>query len=98
MKIAIGLALALALALSSVPAIAGDTFQAFSSMPTLEQASLTPLSDEQLASIEGEGSPVCTGCVNIATITQTGLNLNILSLGRVEQELEQVAEVEQSIN
>jgi hypothetical protein len=98
MKIAIGLALALALALSSVPAIAGDTFQAFSSMPTLEQASLTPLSDEQLASIEGARARLCLGCVNIAAITQTGLNLNILSLGEVEQEIEQRAEIEQSNN
>jgi hypothetical protein len=73
MKIAIGLALALALALSSAPAIAGDTFQAFSSLPALEQASLTPLPDEQLASIEGMRAEVCVVCINRARIRQTNV-------------------------
>ena len=93
MKIAIGLALALALALFSVPATAGDTFHALSST---DQTSLTPLSDEQLAAIEGAGggTDVCVVCVNLAVITQA--NVNILSFGEVEQENE--AEVNQSIN
>jgi hypothetical protein len=47
MKIAIGIVLALALTLASVPALAGDTFQAFSTLPAAEQATLTPLPDEQ---------------------------------------------------
>jgi hypothetical protein len=76
MKIAIGLALALALALSSAPAIAGDTFQAFSSLPALEQASLTPLPDEQLASIEGMRAEVCVVCVNRVRIRQTNVAYN----------------------
>jgi hypothetical protein len=54
MKTVISLTVALALVLSVVPAIAGDTFRALSSMPAGEQGILTPLSDEQLAAIEGE--------------------------------------------
>jgi hypothetical protein len=54
MKAIISVAAALALALSCVPAIAGDTFRALSSMPAGEQKLLTPLSDEQLAAVEGE--------------------------------------------
>lgn len=79
MKVAIGLALALALALSSAPAIAGDTFQAFSSMPAPEQASLTPLSDAQLASIEG--MDVCIVCSINQRIRQFQLNVSVLSVG-----------------
>jgi hypothetical protein len=51
MKIAIGLVLAFALALSVAPAVAGDTFPA---LGTLQQANLTALSDDQLATIEGQ--------------------------------------------
>jgi hypothetical protein len=54
MKTVIGLAAALALALSAVPATAGDMFQALSLIPASEQAGLTPLTDDQLAAIEGE--------------------------------------------
>jgi hypothetical protein len=53
MKIVIGLAAALALALSAVPATAGDMFQALSLIPASEQAGLTPLTDDQLAAVEG---------------------------------------------
>ena len=53
MKIAIGTVLALALTLASVPAIAGDTFQAFSTLPAAEQVTLTPLLDDQLAAVKG---------------------------------------------
>jgi hypothetical protein len=53
MKIIIGVVLALSLMLSVVPAIADDTFQAFSKMSAGEQALPTPLGDDQLASIEG---------------------------------------------
>jgi hypothetical protein len=53
MKAVIGLAAALALALSAVPATAGDMFQALSLIPASEQAGLTPLTDDQLAAIEG---------------------------------------------
>jgi hypothetical protein len=83
MKVAIGLALALALALSSVPAIAGDTFQAFSSMPALEQASLTPLSDEQLASIEG--MDFCFDCTIVQRQRIRQLNVNLSAISNVSQ-------------
>jgi hypothetical protein len=76
MKIAIGLALALVVAVLSAPASADDTFQAFSSMPALEQASLTPLSDAQLASIEGMRVEVCVVCVNVAKIKQRNFAYN----------------------
>jgi hypothetical protein len=54
MKTVIGLAAVLALALYAVPATAGDMFQALSLIPASEQAGLTPLTDDQLAAIEGE--------------------------------------------
>jgi hypothetical protein len=53
MKIIIGIVLALSLMLSVVPAIADDTFQAFSKISVKERALLTPLGDDQLSSIEG---------------------------------------------
>jgi hypothetical protein len=75
MKTVISAAVALALVLSVVPAIAGDTFQALSSMPAGEQGLLTPLSDEQLATIEGEGwGDTCTFCSNYAAVYQANIN------------------------
>jgi len=53
MKRVVGLALAFALALSTVPAIAEDTFHAFSTMPAAVRTSLAPLPDAQLATVEG---------------------------------------------
>jgi hypothetical protein len=53
MKAVIGLVLALALTLSVVPAVASDTFHALSRLPAVEQAGLAPLSDDQLAAVEG---------------------------------------------
>jgi hypothetical protein len=88
MKTVISVAVALALVLSVVPAIAGDTFRALSSVPVGEQKILTPLSDEQLATIEGEGSEVCTFCSQYATnyseIYQA--NVNVSSFSVVEQQ------------
>jgi hypothetical protein len=83
MKTMISLTVALALVLSVVPAIAGDTFRALSTMPAGEQTLLTPLSDEQLATIEGaafkkhDRHGKCCGDVgvNIADIDQTNLNI-----------------------
>jgi len=76
MKIIIGVVLALCLTLSVVPAIADDTFQAFHKMPATDRALLTPLSDDQLASIEGARlSPVNIG-INAAIVNQ--LNICIL--------------------
>lgn len=60
MKGMIGIALAFALALYAVPAMAGDTFQAFRRLPAGERARLTPLADDQLAATEGE---------HVATVT-----------------------------
>jgi hypothetical protein len=79
MRRMISSALLLSLVLSVVPAIADDTFQAFSKMPATDRALLTPLGDDQLASIEGArlgitktlGS-VNTG-VNVAIITQLNI-------------------------
>jgi hypothetical protein len=82
MKVIIGVVMALSLTLSVVPAIADDTFQAFSQMSAEDRALLSPLGDDQLASIEGARrrithtlSPINTG-VNVAIITQ--LNICIL--------------------
>jgi hypothetical protein len=54
MKTVISLAAAVVLALSAVPATAGDMFQALSTIPASERVRLTPLTDDQLAAIEGE--------------------------------------------
>ena len=98
MKTVISVAVALALVLSVVPAIAGDTFRALSTMPAGEQEILTPLSDEQLATIEGEGAEVCTFCAQYATnysdIDQA--NVNVSAFSRVDQS--NSAYVRQSIN
>jgi hypothetical protein len=71
MKFILGAVLALSLTRSVVPAIADDTFKAFNKMPAVDRALLTPLSDDQLASIEGTRlvGPINTG-VNVAIITQ----------------------------
>jgi hypothetical protein len=86
MKTAIGVVLAFALAFSVVPAVASDTFHAFSTLPAVEQASLTPLSDAQLAAVEGEGfeiEGVCTICTNVAEVAQA--NVNTSAFSRVRQ-------------
>jgi hypothetical protein len=83
MKTVISIVVGLALVLSVVPAIAGDTFipatardsfRALGNMPAGEQELLTPLSDEQLAVIEGEGAEVCTFCSNYAAVYQANIN------------------------
>jgi hypothetical protein len=93
MKTVIGVAIALALALSVVPAIAEENaFQAFSNMPAGEQGLLTPLSDEQLAAVEGEGVEVCTICTNVAEVYQANVNLGGIAFQS------NVAVVKQEIN
>jgi hypothetical protein len=79
MKIIIGVVLALSLMLSVVPAIADDTFQAFSQISAEDRARLTPLGDDQLASIEGarhwnatNKSPINIG-VNVAITPQVNI-------------------------
>jgi hypothetical protein len=89
MKTVIGVAVALALVLSVIPATAGDTFRALSSMPAGEQELLTPLSDEQLAAVEGadykygrygtygyhkDYGDTCFYCSNTAKVTQANVN------------------------
>jgi hypothetical protein len=54
MKRVSGIVLAFALVLAIVPGIAGDTFHAFSAMPAAQLFSLVPLSDEQLAAVQGK--------------------------------------------
>jgi hypothetical protein len=77
MKTAIGVVLALALMVSVAPATASDTFYAFSTLPTLEQDRLTPLPDDQLAAIEGEGFEFnkCVFCANNAYVSQNNVNV-----------------------
>jgi hypothetical protein len=74
MKTVLGLVLAFALALSVLPAVASDTFHAFSTLPAVEQARLTPLSDGQLAVVEGGAFPPFpdypTVAINIAILPQ----------------------------
>jgi hypothetical protein len=48
-------------------------FQAFSKLPAMERETITPLTDTELAAIEGSVD-VCIVCLNIATITQTNVN------------------------
>jgi hypothetical protein len=71
MKTAISVVLAFALALSAVPAVAGDTFQALRTLPAADQATLAPLPDDQLATVEGATlfNPL-TISVNIAVLPQ----------------------------
>jgi hypothetical protein len=54
LKTVISLVAALALTLSAVPATAADMFQALSTIHASERVCLTPLTDDQLAAIEGE--------------------------------------------
>jgi hypothetical protein len=96
MKTAIGIVLAFALALSVVPAGADDSFRALRTLPAMEQASLTPLPDDQLATVEGGLVivDVCVVCANIADIAQA--NVNASTKSRVFQK--NSARVRQSIN
>jgi hypothetical protein len=73
MKFILGAVLALSLTLSVVPAIAEDSFQALSKMPATDRAFLTPLSDDQLASIEG----ATLGITEILSSVNTGVNAAI---------------------
>jgi hypothetical protein len=101
MKRLIGAVMAVALLVSVAPVVAGDSFQALSRLP----AGLSPLDDAQLAAVEGGwGYDFCVDCTNVAEIKQFQFavndNSNFVSIGDVEQEIEQEqeVEVEQSIN
>jgi hypothetical protein len=99
MKIAIGIVLALALTLASVPAFAGDTFQAFSTLPAAEQATLTPLPDDQLAAITGGDviSQACAVCANTQAAIVAQVNTATGSI-LTAQENESSVRQSQSIN
>jgi hypothetical protein len=49
------------------------TFQALSKLPAMEREAITPLTDTELATIEGSVD-ICVVCLNIAVITQTNVN------------------------
>ena len=99
MRKSIGFALVVALVVSTVPALAGESFHALSRLPAIEQAALTPLPDAQLATIEGTGKDgrdevnVCLICLNVAEVTQVNVAVGVLFT-----EQENVSYVEQSIN
>jgi hypothetical protein len=84
MKTIAGIVLALSLTLSVVPAIADDTFQTFRKMSAEERALLTPLGDDQLASIEGTSHSTTTKNVpiNIGINVAVTPQLNICVLCR----------------
>jgi hypothetical protein len=76
MKAVIGLVVALAFTLSVVPAVASDSFHALSRLPAVEQAGLAPLSDDQLAAVEGALRLVII--VQVAVVNQ----INVCALCR----------------
>jgi hypothetical protein len=54
------------------------TFQALSKLPATEREALTPLTDTELAVIEGSWNvDVCVVCLNIAIVTQTNIAIPI---------------------
>ena len=83
MKKFTSIAIAFLLALAVVPAMAADqtnstmestTFQAFSNLSATEREALTPLTDKELAAIEGSFfDDVCIVCLNIATVEQANI-------------------------
>ena len=84
MKKFTSIAIAFVLALSVVPAMAADqtddqvpaTFQAFRNLPATEREALTPLTDKELAAIEGSFfDNVCIVCLNLAEVTQVNVAL-----------------------
>ena len=54
MKTIIGFAVAVTLTWSAIPATAGDRMWALSTIPAVERAGLTPLSDDQLGLVQGQ--------------------------------------------
>jgi hypothetical protein len=83
------------------------TFQALSKLPATEREALTPLTDTELAVIEGSRVDVCIACLNAAIVDQTnaalavGLGIGVLGhgsgIGAVGQQ-SNAAAVGQSIN
>jgi hypothetical protein len=69
MKRLIGAVLGLTLILPVAPALAGDTFRAFSRLPATVQASLTPMNEAQLAAIKG--GQISQSNASTVLVTQT---------------------------
>ena len=67
------------------------TFQALSTLPATEREALTPLTDTELAVIEGSRVDVCILCLNAAVVDQVNAALaagiGIGVLGRTEHQL-----------
>lgn len=59
------------------------TFQAFSNLPATEREAITPLTDTELAAIEGSRFvDICVVCVQAVDITQTNINTgNAIGVG-----------------
>jgi hypothetical protein len=70
---------------------APPSFQALSKLSVTQRQALTPLTDKELASIEG--SQVCVGCANVVVLTQVNA---CVVCGLVSQRNE--ASITQSIN
>ena len=94
------LSLVLALVLSIVPPMAaGDesisgktpaSFHALSRIAGGERAALTPLADDQLASIEGEGG--CLVCIGVNFAVAVPINISVLSIGVTQGNLVQLSQ------
>jgi hypothetical protein len=69
MKRFIGAVLGLTLILPVTPVLAGDTFRAFSRLPATVQASLTPMTEAQLATITG--GQISQSNASTVQVTQT---------------------------
>ena len=106
MKKFTSIAIAFVLALSVAPAMAADqtddqvpaTFQAFRNLPATEREALTPLTDKELAAIEGSFfDDVCFVCLNIAQIEQINvLDQNAFSIFGFRNEAENEARQDNS--
>lgn len=89
MKKLTSIAIAFLLVLSVVPAMAGDqtdsqatvSFQALSNLSTTESQALTPLTDTELAAIEGgvRIDDICVVCINFANqvVTQVAVPIAV---------------------
>ena len=82
------------------------TFQTFRNLPATEREALTPLTEKELAAIEGSFfDDVCVVCLNLSNIIQTNTAANVNIGGIVSDDVRQRiddqsnrANVDQSIN
>jgi hypothetical protein len=94
MKRLIGAVMAVALLVSVAPVVAEDSFQALSRLP----AGLTPMDDAQLAAVEGGQVDVCLVCVNITTVVQIPIGVNIAVVVGFPDEVELQQSVDQQVD